>query len=98
VVEERKALAKRLAAKPVKAKAEKVVVEQAAPIAAPVGKRKAAFTLRLDAQRHLKLRLACAITGRSAQQIVTKALDDFLNDLPEIDRLTQQLPHMRDGQ
>lgn len=98
VVEQRKALAKRLAATPVKAKAEKVVVEQAAPIAAPVGKRKAAFTLRLDAQRHLKLRLACAITGRSAQQIVTKALDDFLNDLPEIDRLTQQLPHMRDGQ
>ncbi|WP_311267363.1 hypothetical protein [Sphingobium sp. WCS2017Hpa-17] len=92
VVEERKVLAKRLAAKPAKAKAEKVMVE-------PVGRgRKAAFTLRLDAQRHLKLRLACAITGRSAQQIVTKALDDFLNDLPEIDRLTQQLPHMRDGQ
>lgn len=60
--------------------------------------RKAAFTLRLDADRHLKLRLACAITGRSAQQIVAQALDDLINDLPEIDRLTQQLPHMRDGQ
>lgn len=95
VVEERKALAKRLAAKPAKAKADKVMVEKAEPVGRG---RKAAFTLRLDAQRHLKLRLACAITGRSAQQIVTKALDDFLNDLPEIDRLTQQLPHMRDGQ
>lgn len=95
VVEERKALAKRLATKSVKAKAEKAMVEKVEPVGRG---RKAAFTLRLDAQRHLKLRLACAITGRSAQQIVTKALDDFLNDLPEIDRLTQQLPHMRDGQ
>lgn len=95
VVEERKALAKRLVAKSSKARAEKAVVDKAEPVGRG---RKAAFTLRLDAQRHLKLRLACAITGRSAQQIVTKALDDFLNDLPEIDRLTQQLPHMRDGQ
>lgn len=95
VVEERKVLAKRLAARPAKAKAETVPVEKAELVGRG---RKAAFTLRLDAQRHLKLRLACAITGRSAQQIVTKALDDFLNDLPEIDRLTQQLPHMRDGQ
>lgn len=95
VVQERKTLAKRLAARPAKAKAEKVLVERAEPVGRG---RKAAFTLRLDAQRHLKLRLACAITGRSAQQIVTTALDDFLNDLPEIDRLTQQLPHMRDGQ
>lgn len=92
VVEERKVLARRLAAKPAKA-------AKAAPVPVVTTQgRKAAFTLRLDAQRHLKLRLACAITGRSAQQIVTGALDDFLNDLPEIDRLTQQLPHMRDGQ
>lgn len=63
--------------------------------AAPAPGRKAAFTLRLDAERHLKLRLACAVTGRSAQQIVTQALDDFIDTLPEIDRLTQQLPQMR---
>ena len=63
--------------------------------AAPAPGRKVAFTLRLEAERHLKLRLACAITGRSAQQIVTQALDDFIDTLPEIDRLTQQLPHMR---
>ncbi|WP_420146381.1 hypothetical protein [Sphingobium sp.] len=53
--------------------------------------RKAAFTLRLDADRHLKLRLACAVTGRSAQQIVIQALDDLINDLPDIDRLAVQL-------
>ncbi len=55
--------------------------------------RKAAFTLRLDSGRHLKLRLAAAVTGRSAQQVVTEALDAFLEGLPEIDRLAQQLPH-----
>ncbi|MEC3910849.1 hypothetical protein U5A82_10310 [Sphingobium sp. CR2-8] len=65
---------------------------------APVRGRKTAFTLRLDTGRHLKLRLACAITGRSAQQIVTQALDDLLNDLPEIDRLTEQLPPAGDGE
>lgn len=58
--------------------------------------RKAAFTLRLDAQRHLKLRLASAVAGRSAQQMVTEALDVLLDGLPEIDRLAQQLPHGRE--
>ena len=59
----------------------------------PAGlKDKAAFTLRLDQERHLKLRLACAVKHRSAQQIVSEALDDFLNRLPELDALTQQLP------
>ncbi|MGC4253107.1 MAG: hypothetical protein QM605_16985 [Sphingobium sp.] len=57
--------------------------------------RKTAFTLRLDADRHLRLRLACAVAGRSAQQIVTEAVDTYLSDLPEIDRLAQQVPPMR---
>ncbi|MEJ7933750.1 hypothetical protein WG907_05680 [Sphingobium sp. AN558] len=56
---------------------------------APAG-RKAAFTLRLDADRHSKLRLASAIEGRSAQHIVTQALDIFLKARPEIDRMAQQ--------
>ena len=55
-------------------------------------KAKAAFTLRLDADRHLKLRLACAVTHRSAQQIVTLALDDFLNTLPELESMADQVP------
>lgn len=47
------------------------------------GKR-AAFTLRLDAERHLKLRLACTVRNRSAQQIVTEALDRLLGDMPDV--------------
>jgi hypothetical protein len=59
--------------------------------AAPA-KGKAAFTLRLDPDRHLKLRLACAVTRRSAQQLVTGALDDFLSGLPEIQALADRVP------
>jgi len=55
-------------------------------------KHKAAFTLRLDEERHLRLRLASAVTGRSAQQIVTGALDAFLESLPEVAELARQLP------
>ena len=57
------------------------------PRAAPGSKGKAAFTLRLDPDRHLKLRLACAVRGRSAQMIVTDALDALLNGMPELDAM-----------
>jgi hypothetical protein len=57
--------------------------------------KKAAFTLRLDGERHLRLRLACAVTGQSAQQLVAGALDEFLATLPEIDALAAQLPAKR---
>lgn len=46
--------------------------------------RRAAFTLRLDADRHLKLRLACTVLGKSAQQLVTEALDTVLNNTPQL--------------
>jgi hypothetical protein len=59
---------------------------------APGDKAKAAFTLRLDPARHLKLRLACAVTHRSAQQIVTEALDEFLASIPEIDAIASHVP------
>jgi hypothetical protein len=55
--------------------------------AAPGSKAKAAFTLRLDPNRHLRLRLACAVNGRSAQQIVTDALDALLTEMPELDAM-----------
>ena len=61
-----------------------------APRAAPGSKAKAAFTLRLDRDRHLKLRLACAVSGRSAQMLVTDALDALLNSMPELDSLAQK--------
>jgi hypothetical protein len=60
------------------------------PRAAPGSKAKAAFTLRLAPERHLKLRLACAVDGRSAQQIVTDALDQFLAQIPELDSLAHK--------
>lgn len=55
------------------------------------GGKRAAFTLRLDQNRHLKLRLACTVKGRSAQQLVTEALDALLSEMPDIDRLAAQV-------
>lgn len=57
--------------------------------------RRAAFTLRVDADRHLKLRLACAVRNRSAQQLVTEALDRLLNDLPDVAALAAQVADKR---
>lgn len=67
------------------------VVETAAepvPAAMPTtGTRRTAFTLRLDAARHLRLRLASATSRVSAQRLVTQALDDFLKTMPELETL-----------
>jgi hypothetical protein len=59
---------------------------------AKTAKEKAAFTLRLDPNRHLKLRLACAVNAKSAQQLVTKALDELLSSMPELDAMASQAP------
>ena len=68
------------------------VIEQPVARAATVTDgRRAAFTLRLDAQRHLKLRLASTVKNRSAQALVTQALDKFLAAIPEIEALAAQL-------
>lgn len=67
------------------------LAEVVAAAAAPQGRR-AAFTLRLDADRHLKLRLASAVTGQSAQQLVTAALDEMLTKIPEIEDLAGRVP------
>lgn len=84
--------------------AEEESVPQPAPVPASVvamprrrsssmlARDKAAFTLRLDPERHFRLRLACAVTGRSAQQIVTGALDELLKTFPEIDAMAGHLP------
>lgn len=56
------------------------------------GPARAAFTLRLDPTRHLRLRLACAVRNQSAQCLVSEALDLFLETLPEVDELARQLP------
>jgi hypothetical protein len=69
------------------------VVREEEPIArvSDAASRRAAFTLRLDAKRHLKLRLASTVRNRSAQQLVTEALDRFLKDIPEIEALAAQV-------
>ncbi|OAN67168.1 hypothetical protein [Sphingomonas sp. TDK1] len=54
-------------------------------------KDKAAFTLRLDADRRLRLRLAAALTGRSAQQLVTEAIDTLLGDMAELEPLARRV-------
>jgi len=65
-------------------------------IAREVGVRqKAAFTLRLDKDRHLRLRLASAVSNRSAQQLVTEAVDALLLGMPEVEKLVAQLPKQR---
>jgi len=67
---------------------ERVAVERRSALA---DGRRAAFTLRVDAERHLKLRLACTLDGRSAQQLVTDALDRLLADLPDVAALAAQV-------
>lgn len=52
---------------------------------------RSAFTLRLDPDRHLKLRLACTVRQCSAQQLVTDALDALLGEMPDILKLASQV-------
>ena len=77
------------AAKPAKPKTKKK--KAAAPKSNTDAARRAAFTLRLDSDRHLKLRLASTMRGRSAQQIVTEALDKLLAEMPELNSLARQV-------
>lgn len=62
-----------------------------------VANTRSAFTLRLDTDRHLKLRLASALQNRSAQLLVTEALDAFLETLPDVAALVSQLPGRADA-
>ena len=74
---------------------EEIAVRLSAPPSTPraapgTAKDKAAFTLRLDQDRHLRLRLASAVRHRSSQQLVTEALDILLSNMPELDELVAQ--------
>lgn len=76
---------------PAAKKQKKAAAKAAKAKKAPVQGRRAAFTLRLDTDRHLKLRLASTMRGRSAQQIVTEALDKLLAEMPELTSLARQV-------
>ena len=75
VVLQQEELARELASEP-------IALAAPAPRAAAGSKGKAAFTLRLDPDRHLRLRLVCAVTHKSAQAVVIAALDAFLSSPP----------------
>ena len=69
---------------------EPVMLAPALPEPRAVGRGKAAFTLRITAERHLRLRLASAVTHQSSQALLTQALDSFLDTLPEVEALARQ--------
>lgn len=81
IAEQLQALAERINVKPVRQ------TKRAATLTGTG--RKAAFTLRIDPERHLRLRLLSAVTNRSAQHLLIEALDalvtrnDQLKDLAE---------------
>lgn len=56
-----------------------------------VSERRAAFTLRLDPERHLKLRLAATMQGVSAQALLTEALDTMLAEFDDLDVIAAHL-------
>ena len=94
VVQQQESLIERVTAavaRKVEQRPEPVQRQPRAPRAARA-REKAAFTLRLDAERHLRLRLASAVTNRSSQLILTDLLDDYLAMLPEIDAMASRLP------
>lgn len=53
--------------------------------------RRVAVSLKVDAQRHLQLRLASMITHRSAQQLVIEALDRLLDEVPGLNTMLLRL-------
>lgn len=51
--------------------------------------RKAAFTLRLEPERHLRLRLLTAMTNTSAQRLLVAALDQLIAEHDQLERLAR---------
>ncbi|MEM7780052.1 MAG: hypothetical protein AAF697_06655 [Pseudomonadota bacterium] len=76
--------------KPVKKPVKKASKKAASNKASNKNARRAAFTLRLDADRHLKLRLAATMNGVSAQALVTEALDAMLADIDDLEAIAER--------
>ncbi len=68
-----------------------VAEAEVAQAALPAGRRKA-FTLRLDPDRHMRLRLASAVRRCSSQWLVTQALDAYLAGEPVSDQDPKERP------
>lgn len=73
------------AATPAKKPVVRTAVRKVAAVPMAQARSKAAFTLRLDPERHLRLRLASAIGHRSAQKLLVDALDAYLETIPGLD-------------
>lgn len=65
--------------------------EEESKPSSPTKAKRTAFTLRLDPERHLKLRLAATIRDVSAQALVTEALDSLLAGIEDLDALAQRM-------
>lgn len=74
-------------AKPAARNGKTMALPPTPPLPVATGGRKAAFTLRLDPERHLRLRLACAVGHRSAQKLLIEALDNYLESVAGLDEL-----------
>lgn len=53
--------------------------------------RRAAFTLRIEPERHLRLRLLTTLTGRSAQRLLTEALDAMIAGNDQLQGLADKI-------
>jgi hypothetical protein len=73
------------------APAPRMTARRAPRLLARVPERRAAFTLRLDPERHLKLRLAATMQGVSAQVLLTEALDAMLAEFDDLDLIAAHL-------
>lgn len=86
--------------KPVETKADQPAPaasgKRAVPRLRAVGAPKSAFTLRIDQERHLRLRLLSAVSNRSAQQLLIQALDQLIAENPNIESLATD-PKARSG-
>ncbi|TRD10828.1 hypothetical protein FGU71_02400 [Erythrobacter insulae] len=96
VCRQQKDLSERVLAQAAMPTSEKIAEQTANRAARTIKKaktsgRRAAFTLRLDPERHLKLRLASTIKGISAQALVTEALDAMLTEFQELDALAERM-------
>src|SRR3546814_1470103 len=85
VVRQQESLIDRVAA--VAREVERRPVQKAKAPRSVRAREKAAFTLRLDAERHLRLRLASAVTGRSAQHILTDSSEEHTSELQTLMRI-----------
>ncbi len=65
--------------------------KRAQPASLAAVARKAAFTLRLDPDRRLGLRLLSAVSKRSAQQLLVEALDGLIAGSEKVRALAEQV-------